>query len=73
MSSNEKQYGPGQVPTPGKSAADQRAEYVQALRNERTGYEARGLSDRVKAVDAELARFEEKPKGRRKPAASEQA
>jgi hypothetical protein len=69
--SEEKTFGPGQVPTPGKTAAQQRAEYVQALKDEREGLVARGLTDRVKDVDAELARFDEKPKGRRKPATTD--
>lgn len=38
----------------GKTAAQQRAEYVEALEFEKSGYEARGLSDRVKAVDAQI-------------------
>lgn len=67
MSTTEKQFGPGQVPTPGKSAAEQRAEYVQALQNERAGYATRGLKDRVKEVDAELERFAAKPKDRTSP------
>lgn len=69
--SSDKQYGPGQIPTPGKTAAEQRAEYVAALKSERTSLEARGLKDRVKDVDAELARVEGKPAGRRKPATTE--
>jgi hypothetical protein len=79
MSSNdkadkaEKEFGPGQVPTPGRSAAEQREQYVEALKVERAGYADRGMTDRVEAVDAELARFEEKPKGRRKPSSGEQA
>lgn len=30
--------------------------YIDGLRKERAGYETRGLADRVKEVDAELAR-----------------
>jgi hypothetical protein len=30
--------------------------YAISLENEKKGYEARGLTDRVKAVDAEIAR-----------------
>lgn len=37
------------------------AERVAALEHERAGYVARGLTDRVKAVDAELARLGAKP------------
>ncbi|MFI8962053.1 hypothetical protein ACIGO8_08050 [Streptomyces sp. NPDC053493] len=31
--------------------------YMDALQRERAGYEMRGLTDRVKQVDAELKRF----------------
>jgi hypothetical protein len=47
-----------------KRAAERRADQVRALKEERAGYVSRGLKDRVAQVDAELARFEEKPKGR---------
>ena len=57
--------GPGQRANDGKDAAQQRGEYVAALKVEREGYVRAGKSDRVAAVDAELERFEEKPKGRR--------
>ena len=46
------------------SAADERAGYVQALKDEREGYVRRGLTDRVAQVDAELARFDAAPKKR---------
>jgi hypothetical protein len=46
------------------AAAERRAAQVAALKEERRGYEVRGLTDRVKQVDAQLAQFEEKPKGR---------
>lgn len=49
------------------SAADQRAAYVRALKEEREGYVKRGLDDRVAQVDAELARFEQAPAKRRAP------
>ncbi|MFJ6348664.1 hypothetical protein ACIQKB_04205 [Streptomyces sp. NPDC092046] len=50
-----------------ETAADKEAEvgptaleraYMDALQRERAGYEMRGLTDRVKQVDAELKRFE---------------
>lgn len=46
------------------AAAERRAAHVAALKFERAGYERRGLTDRVKQVDAQLAQFEDKPKGR---------
>ncbi|MEZ5119667.1 MAG: hypothetical protein R2686_07165 [Candidatus Nanopelagicales bacterium] len=48
-------------------AAARRTDYVRALLEERRGYEMAGLSDRVKAVDAELARFDAAPKKRSTP------
>ena len=49
------------------SAADERAGYVRALKEEREGYVKRGLTDRVAQVDAELARFDAAPKKRTAP------
>ncbi|MBK8640629.1 MAG: hypothetical protein IPN92_21040 [Chromatiaceae bacterium] len=46
------------------SAAEKRAGYVAALKEEREGYVKRGLADRVAQVDAELARFDAAPKKR---------
>ncbi len=66
MSNSSKHQGPGQIPTPGKTPAEQRADYVRALNEEKASLESRGLSDRAKLVTAELARFDEKPAGRRK-------
>lgn len=34
--------------------SEQRKAYIEALREERRGYEARGLPDRVKQVDAAI-------------------
>lgn len=34
--------------------AERRKAYIEALREERRGYEARGLADRVKQVDAAI-------------------
>ena len=66
-----KEQGPGQSQTP-DSAAERRAAHVAALEEERHGYERRGLADRVKLVDAELAKFKCDVKGRRtKPEADE--
>lgn len=45
------------------AAAERRAAHVVALEFERIGYERRGLTDRVKQVDAQLAALG-KPKGR---------
>jgi len=42
-------------------AANARADYVRALKEERAGYVMRGLPDRVAEVDKELARFGEAP------------
>lgn len=36
---------------------EQREAHLDALRREREGYEVRGLTDRVKAVDAEIKRI----------------
>ena len=40
-----------------QAAAARRADYVRALQEERAGYAARGLDDRVAEVDAQLARL----------------
>jgi hypothetical protein len=45
-------------------AAVRRANYVQGLQAERAMYAAAGRADRVKQVDAEIARVTGKPKGR---------
>ena len=46
-------------------AADRRADHVRALEEEREGYKRRGLDDRVKQVDAEIARAKKSaPAGR---------
>ena len=60
---NAKEQGPGQIQTP-NPAATRRAARVAALEFERLGYERRGLADRVKEVDAQLAEFGKAPKGR---------
>lgn len=56
-------------------AAARRADYVRALQEERDGYARTGRTDRVAAVDAELARVtggvegrSEAPTSSRKPA-----
>lgn len=50
-------------------AAAQRGAYVEALKVERDGYKTRGLTDRVKEVEAEIKRAETgAPKGRSAPA-----
>lgn len=54
----------------GKDAAQQRAEYVAALKAEREGYVRTGKADRVKQVDAELKRFDEAPKARKRTESS---
>lgn len=38
-------------------AAERRAAHVAALRAERDGYERRGLTDRAKQVNAQIAAF----------------
>ena len=43
--------------TQNESAAERRAAHVAALRAERDGYERRGLTDRAKQVDAQIAAF----------------
>ena len=48
-------------------AAVRRADYVRALRVEREGLERVGKTDRVAAVDAELARFDAAPVKRTAP------
>lgn len=46
-------------------AAIRRASEVRALEEERVGYVARGLTDRVKQVDAEIARLQGEPPKKR--------
>lgn len=48
---------------------DQQDEYVAALQAERDGYAARGQTDRVKTVDAELARVKRAAAGGSRTAA----
>lgn len=48
-------------------AAKARADFVRALKEERHGYEVAGKADRIKAVDAELARFDAAPAKRTAP------
>jgi len=48
-------------------SAAARADYVRALKEEREGYARSGKTDRVAAVDAELARFEAAPAKRSAP------
>ncbi|MBK6556212.1 MAG: hypothetical protein IPG16_03000 [Comamonadaceae bacterium] len=45
------------APTEAETAAERRAAHVAALRAERDGYERRGLPERVKQVDAQIAAF----------------
>lgn len=54
---------------PGGPANDiDRRKYVAALRTEREYVASLGdQPGRVEAIDAEIARFEEKPQGRRRP------
>lgn len=53
-------------------AAERRAAAVASLEEERRGYERRGLVERVKQVDVELAKLTDSVKGRRtKPEATE--
>lgn len=47
------------------AAAAKRADEVRALNEERAGYVARGMTDRVKQVDAEIARLTGGPPRRR--------
>lgn len=47
-----------------EGAAARRADYVRALQEERAGYLAIGKTDRVAAVDAELARMTGTVEGR---------
>lgn len=51
-----------------EAAAQARSEHVAALKAEREGYERRGLSDRVKQVDGQIAAIEKAPAGRTSPA-----
>mgnify|MGYP006367882165 CR=1 FL=1 len=46
-------------------AARHRADEVRALNEERAGYVARGMTDRVKQVDAEIARLTGEPPRKR--------
>lgn len=48
-------------------AAQSRADYVRALKEERHGYEVAGKADRVAQVDEQLARFGEAPVKRAAP------
>lgn len=74
MADEKPEYGPGQEPTVGKSAAHQRREYIEALKVERQGYMQRGLTDRVEHVDAVIRQLtgeaKPAPKARRTSAAS---
>lgn len=54
-------------------AAQRRADHIAALEHERTGYETRGLADRAKQVDAEIARVKGAPVARREPSADKAA
>lgn len=48
-----------------REAAERRADYVRALEVEKAGLKQRGLDDRVKQVDAEIARAKKSaPAGR---------
>lgn len=47
------------------AAAAKRADEVRALTVERAGYVARGMTDRVKQVDAEIARLTGQPPRKR--------
>lgn len=47
------------------AAAAKRADEVRALNEERAGYAARGMADRVKQVDAEIARLTGQPPKKR--------
>lgn len=53
--------------TDSEFAASRRADHVRALREERDMLERAGKKDRVKAVDAELARLDAKPAERHAP------
>lgn len=48
-------------------AAAQREDHLRALEEERAGLKAAGKDDRVKQVDAEIARIKGEPKGRTAP------
>jgi hypothetical protein len=52
-------------------AAARRADQVRALTEERAGLVRRGLTDRVKQVDAELARLQGAPPKKRRAASKE--
>lgn len=54
-----------------EAAATQRADYVRALEEERHALKVQGKTDRVKQVDAELARVKGAPAGRRAAGKSE--
>lgn len=45
-------------------AAERRADYLRALESEKAGLKQRGLDERVKQVDAEIARVKKAPAGR---------
>lgn len=47
-----------------REAADKRGDYLRALEVEKAGLKQRGLDDRVKQVDAEIARVKKAPAGR---------
>ena len=56
-----------------KDAARNREDYIRALNEELEGVKAQNKPERVKAVEAELARVQGAPKGRRaaaRPAAT---
>jgi hypothetical protein len=55
--SDDKYQGPGQEPAGGKTAEEQRGEYLAALEYEKSGYKACGLADRAKAVDAQIKKL----------------
>lgn len=63
MSDNQKHAGPGQAPTEGDSAGQQRAQWVAALEEELRGYRQQGKADRAKQVVEQLRKF----KGEGKP------
>jgi hypothetical protein len=68
MSDRKKRPGPGQEATSVSPDDVQAKQRIAALKRERAGYETRGLTERVKAVDAELHKLgvdeSPKPKGR---------
>ncbi|GAA1790342.1 hypothetical protein GCM10009795_040040 [Nocardioides hankookensis] len=59
---------PVRAPMSGRElAAAQREDHLRALEEERAGLKAAGKDDRVKQVDAEIARVKGEPKGRTAP------